>query len=948
MNSRIQPARLLLSAVMAFAVWHIPGAAAATVPDTYTTPGSYSLALPAYATSVHMVVNGAGTTARAAAASAAARSTAVKIGAVLPLSGSSATAGQAIEHGAQLALQQANSAKLVPDVTLSLAAVSDVGAAGAPDGASGASRIKGQIADGQIAGVLAPFDTPTALNELPLTNHAALATVSASATDTCLTTTAALGCTGNAAELPTVQPTGRTTFFRVAPANALQGGALADFLFKSRFYRTAYLIDDGSPAGTAASTTFVNQWKLDSGNVVGHASVTSGPDYVNLLTQIAALKPDVVVYTGANAAEGATLRQQMLSVPPLSRTPFAATSAIHTSAFLQTIGASGGPVWAVAPEPVLAQLPSAATFATQYQAKYGTPSTDAARGYDAAEALVLAVKAVVAGGTKPPASAGSSATPFRAAVIAALTRIAFTGADGPIAFAADGDLQQGPVELDELTAVNGASQWSPAGIAQAVEPTATAVLTPAALDFGRVATHGSSALTLQLVNTGIVPATVGSVTVSGSGFQLASTTCTTKNLVPSAQCAIAVRFAPGAAGTSNGTVTVKNASGAAWQTATLSGIGVTPIVLPAAVYVGNGGNSSIRSFTLPVTANQAPATTLAGADTQLDGTAAVAVDAFGDLYVVNSDSESVTTYRGDATDDAKPVANLSGPDTGLANPTAIAVDGKGRLYVANAAAGTVTVYAPGASGDAPPIRTISGLFGPSGLALDAAGNLWVANSPANSLERFGPSDTKPAATISGPDTRLNGPQSLAIDGAGNVLVADEYSSAITAYRTSANGDVPPTYTISGSATGLDFPVGLDVDAAGNLYVSNVFANTITVYSATARNNAAPTTTLSGSATGLAAPQHLAVTPPLAILTHGLPQARAHRGYQAHLTATFGVRRYRWKIQRGRLPHGVRLDPASGILAGKPLSAGRFRIRVYVKDAFHPADIASRTLMLIVR
>jgi hypothetical protein len=91
-----------------------------------------------------------------------------------------------------------------------------------------------------------------------------------------------------------------------------------------------------------------------------------------------------------------------------------------------------------------------------------------------------------------------------------------------------------------------------------------------------------------------------------------------------------------------------------------------------------------------------------------------------------------------------------------------------------------------------------------------------------------------------------------------------------------------------------------------------------------------------------------VTPPLAILTHSLPWARAHRLYRAQLIATFGVRRYRWKIQRGRLPHGVRLDPATGILAGKPRSAGKFRIRVQVRDASHQADVATRTLMLIVR
>ena len=102
---------------------------------------------------------------------------------------------------------------------------------------TGAARIKGLIGNGQLAGVVAPFDTATALGELPAANRAPLATVSPSATDTCLTITAVLGCTGNAAELSTVEPTGRTTFFRVASADALQGAALADFLFNNRRYK---------------------------------------------------------------------------------------------------------------------------------------------------------------------------------------------------------------------------------------------------------------------------------------------------------------------------------------------------------------------------------------------------------------------------------------------------------------------------------------------------------------------------------------------------------------------------------------------------------------------------------------------------------------------------------------------------------------------------------------
>lgn len=899
---------------------------------------------------IAVVIACAGSGLAAAGASAAKTTKAVKIGLVLPLSGSSATVGQAAEHGAQLAVQKANSGKLVPGVTFSLVAKSDVGAAGTPDGATGASQIKGLIGNGQVAGVVAPFDSATALGELPLANRAPLATVSPSATDTCLTITAVLGCTGNAAELSTVQPTARTTFFRVAPAAALQGTALADFLFNSRGDRAAYVIDDGSPAGTGQAATFISRWQTDSGRLLGHASLPpTTASFENLLTQIAAIKSDAIVYTGQDPAEGIRLLQQMSTVPGLRNTTFAATSSVHTPAFLTAAGPiGGGPVFVVAPEPDLAQLPSAATFAGQYQTQFGTASTDAARGYDSAQALLLAIKAAIAGGAKPPASAGSAATTFRNAVIAALAQTAFTGADGQIAFAANGDLRQGQVQVDQVHATVSAVTWTPSGVVQVADPAPAATLTPSALDFGWVATGSSSDLSLQLSNTGVVPLSVRSVSVSGSGFSLAGTTCTTANVLPGSQCTLTIRFTPGTIGKLTGTASVVETDGATLQTASLSGTGLNALALPAAVYVGNGANSSVRSFTLPLAANQSPATTLAGADTKLDGTGAVALDKFGDLYVANADSESVTVYRGNATGDTPPLTTLSGPDTGLANPTALALDALGRLYVANAAADTATVYAPGASGDAAPIRTLTGLSSPSGLVVDGAGNLWVANSVANSLQRFGPSDVKPVATIAGPTTQLNGPQSLTLDAAGDVLVADEYSSAITAYAPTDNGNVAPSFSIAGPATGLDFPVGLDVDASGNLYVSNLFANTITVYSAGARSNTAPRATLAGSATGLAAPEHVALSPPLTILTATLPAARAHRRYRARLIASFGIGRYHWTVQRGRLPRGLRLNRRTGMLAGTPRHAGTIHLRVKVTDQARPGGAATRSLTLIVR
>ena len=239
------------------------------------------------------------------------------------------------------------------------------------------------------------------------------------------------------------------------------------------------------------------------------------------------------------------------------------------------------------------------------------------------------------------------------------------------------------------------------------------------------------------------------------------------------------------------------------------------------------------------------------------------------------------------------------------------------------------------------------LDGTGAVALDAFGNLYVVNAPINTRERFGPFDSKPAATIAGPDTQLDGPQSLTLDAAGDVVTADEYFSAITAYAPTDNGDLGPSYSISGPATGLNFPVGLDTDATGNLYVSNFFGNSITVYGAGARDNAAPLRTLSGSATGLAAPEHLAVTPPLTILTRRLPAARANRPFRSRLIAAFGIGRDHWTVASGRVPRGLRLNARTGWLVGILRRAGTFHFRVKVTDQSHPTDTVIRHVTLIV-
>ena len=803
------------------------------------------------------------------AAAAPAGAAVIKLGEILPSGASGA-------KGVQLAVDQANAARLVPGVSFRLVAAT-----------SGAAAVKGLVGDAQVAGVVGAADTASALAELPLANAASLASVSPSATETCLTVTGALGCTGAAAHLAQVQPTGRTTFFRVAPADALQGAALADFVAGVRKARVAYLVDDGTPAGAAQAATFISRWQDDFGVLSGHGTAAhAGGSDVNLLTMIAATKPDAIVFAGSDAGAVATLLQQLPLVPGLNTTTFVASSALHQA----TPPAVRGLVWSVAPEPQLEQLPAAAAFTSAYRARFGAASEDAARGYDAAETLLRAVKAAVAGGATPPATARSAPTAFRAAVVAAVGHGSFGGANGPIAFAADGDLAQGPIEVDQL----GAGGWSPAAVQSVAGPAPSVALSPSVLDFGSLTIHGLGAtLSLKVTNAGVAPFAVSALPVGGAGFTVVSTNCLTANVVAGASCSAVVRFAPPAAGVFKTTIGVAGVAGAG--TATLIGTGVAPaplvvttttlqrgaVAVPYRAMLAAAGG--VRPYRWSIAAGAlAPGLTLNAVTGEVTGTPSrtgtfsatvqvtdsanpgaqtarrqlaitIAPPVPATVFVVNGANSSVRGFSLPPVAGAAPATVLAGPATQLNGTAGVAVDGTGGIYVANANANSVTAYPPGATGNAQPTSVLAGpateLTDPVAVALDGDERIYVANQAAGTVTVYAAGvqgNTAPIRTITG----LAGPDAVVVDAAGNLWVSQAGANSIARF---APGDARPAVTIAGPATGLNGPQALALDAAGDVLVANQFAGTVAIFAPAAAGDAAPVGTIGGPATGLSFP-----------------------------------------------------------------------------------------------
>jgi len=77
---------------------------------------------------------------------------------------------------------------------------------------------------------------------------------------------------------------------------------------------------------------------------------------------------------------------------------------------------------------------------------------------------------------------------------------------------------------------------------------------------------------------------------------------------------------------------------------------------------------------------------------------------------------------------------------------------------------------------------------------------------------------------------------------------------------------------------------------------------------------------------------LQVAPRLELLKlQPLRPARVGRVYRWKLTTAGGIEPMTWRVPRGRLPRGVRLDRELGLLTGVPRKAGRYRFRVQVRD-----------------
>ncbi len=394
-----------------------------------------------------------------------AHSTIIKIATEMPVSGKDASLGKGAEDGAHLAVDQANANHTIPGYTLVFDPKDDVGPTGLPDPSVGALNVTSLIGDAFVAGIVGPLTSSAAKAEMPITNQAPLVQISPSTTNPCLTKdTADSGCSGANDLLPTLRPTGKVTYFRIATTDDHQGPAGADYVLKTLHLTRAYVIDDTETYGVGIANAFIKEFIAAGGTVLGHSSESeTTTSYVSLLTQIASLHPDVIYFGGLDVTGGTLIRQQMQQVPGLINLPFVGGDGIVSPSFASTTGHNGGPAYGTVAMVDTMTNPSAATFRSQFTAIYGNNlNVFSAATYDSTNILIQAVKTALANGAHTPQNSddAAGAKSFRQAVINAIKGISYDGITGHQAFDSNGDTTDKIISIYKTAAdTSGKPDW---------------------------------------------------------------------------------------------------------------------------------------------------------------------------------------------------------------------------------------------------------------------------------------------------------------------------------------------------------------------------------------------------------------------------------------------------------------------------------------------------------
>jgi len=374
------------------------------------------------------------------------------IGLDMPLVGESADGGLAVRDAVQMAVDEVNAAGGIGGSQLVLDARNDgADVRGGNDPALGVANITAFIADPQTVAVIAAWSSRVAIEEIPLTNEAGLLQCSPANTWPQLTKPR-----DGALDVRASHPD-RISFIRTAPADDIQGPALASYVYRDLKATLTLVIDDGEEAGRYIADGFSQTYQKLGGSVV-RRTLNQGADPSTVLDPLSGGDAPTAVFFGGFTDSGASAVRVAMMAAGEGDLPFVSWDGIQdgsgaeTDSFIQATGpAAVGSYFSHA----AIALPKA-DFAERYRAKFShEPIEYASSAYACAEVIFDSLRAVAATGP----SAADLRERLRAWAVDPTHR--FETVIGTVGFDANGDSLQQFVTFYRVdpSAAGGAGDW---------------------------------------------------------------------------------------------------------------------------------------------------------------------------------------------------------------------------------------------------------------------------------------------------------------------------------------------------------------------------------------------------------------------------------------------------------------------------------------------------------
>ncbi len=224
------------------------------------------------------------------------------------------------------------------------------------------------------------------------------------------------------------RPTNKVNFFRVVPADDLQGDVGAQWA-QELGVKSVYILHDGELYGKGVATMFKKAAAARNFSVLGFDKIDpKASNYRSLAVKIKQTRPDLVYFGGTTQTNAGQLIKDLRATGISSK--FMVPDGCYETAFIESAGAEavqGNTYITFGGVPAKQLKGIGQKFYETYKATYNAePEGYAAYGYEAAKVVIDAV--------------GKAATKDRAGILASIAGTKdFNGALGTWSFDANGD-----------------------------------------------------------------------------------------------------------------------------------------------------------------------------------------------------------------------------------------------------------------------------------------------------------------------------------------------------------------------------------------------------------------------------------------------------------------------------------------------------------------------------